>query len=583
MPSNIELQDAIAQCGEEIIETIKDAIAPFGDTSFAKQIKDELAENLHTNLFIQFRLAPSIVCRSEIELYSIYMPRFGIRIELGGQEGYGFLTFRRTKLLQKALEAAYANDVTILNKLRVAEKGRYGKLADSVIRIPEEYLQICFKSPQSVNFWNVAQAELFKHYGGHPEERGIPFVTHSDYSGGMCAQACIFMLEMYHINSLKRINGIADISYLAATTSEGNRDTHSIPLQGLTSQSIYNYFKHHFTDHSRLLLSVHNLPDRYAENLNKGTCGHLRSTFSADLGDEPTLNERVLQRIEVEAYARSLIPQIALVDLGLLYETKTQPPPRLPHEPGKKRPHAILVVGTKYSFEPETGGLKEEIVLNDPATGPLRLLDTRHSLVECARHHNHNLPEKEKELGLPAFESLAILPRGMTRYLAPKQTDHIPGQVVRIQPVKHFTTGILEDLQSQLDLKQEPDALQKLILIALQFPIDHETQLSYQNTRYVLSAAILAKLKINLLKTGNKMILKDLYKFIDTQLARAKAEMKLPDEQQQNWFWLVCLPRIKGNQIKVRLRIYDASDPNVISTQHKIKALDAREFSINLK
>ncbi|EDL61723.1 hypothetical protein [Gimesia maris] len=583
MPSNIELQDAIEQCGKEILETIIDAITPFSDDDVAKRMIVELRKNPETNPFLQFRLAPSIVCRSEIELYCIYMPRFGIRIELGGQEGYGFLTFRRSKLLQKALEAAYADDVTILKKPRMVEQGRYGKLADSVIRIPEKYRQICFKSPQSVNFWNVAQADLLKHYGGQPGECGIPFVTHSDYSGGMCAQACIFMLEMYHIDNLRQINGIADISYLAATSSEGDRETLSIPLRGLEPQSIYNYFKNHFKHHfsrdSQLILSVHNLPDRYRKNQNKESCGHLISTFSADLGDDPILNERILQRIEVEAYARSLIPQITLIDAELLYDARIQPPTRLPKEPDKTHPHAILVVGTKYSFDPGTGGLKEELILNDPATGPLRLLPIRDSLVECARYHDHDLPEREKKIGPPAFESLAILPQGMTRYLAPKQS--VP--LERTQPVKHFTTGILEDLECHLNLKQEADALQRLILIALRFPTDNETQVTYQNTRYVLAASILAKLKINLLKTGNKTILKDLYKFIDSQLERTKTELNLSDEEQRNWYWLVCLPRVKDNRIQVRLRIYDASGSNVIYKQQKIEALDSREFSLNLK
>lgn len=583
MPSNIELQDAIEQCGEEILESIIDAITPFSDTPLARRMIDELTETPDTNLFLQFRLAPSIVCRSEIELYSIYMPRFGIRIELGGQEGFGFLTFRRSKLLQKALEAAYADDTTILTKLRVAENSRYGKLADSVIRIPALDPADLTHSPKTIRFWNVAQAELLKHYGGHPGERGTPFVTHSDSSGGMCAQACIFMLEMYHIDSLKQINGIADISYLAATTSLRSKDTLSIPLKGLTAQSVYDYIKHHFTNHCRLMLSVHNLPNRYVDNQNKGTFGHLVSTFSADLGNDPALNERVLQRIEVEAYARSLIPQIALVDLGLLYDDKAQPPPRLPEEPGKKRPHAILVVGTRYGFDPETGGLKEQLVLNDPATGPLRLLDTRHSLVDCARYHDHDRPDSGNHTGPPAFESLAILPQGMTRHLAPKQIDSIPGQLVRIKPVKHFTTGILEDLQRNLNLKQEADALQKLILIAIQFPTDDEMQVTYRNMQYTLAASILAKLKINLLKTGKKTILKDLCSDIHKQLQYVKAQLEIPVDQPQQWYWLVCLPHLRKQHIEVRLRIYDASGSKVIYKQQIIEALDAREFSLSLK
>uniref|UniRef100_UPI0026092FBE hypothetical protein n=1 Tax=uncultured Gimesia sp. TaxID=1678688 RepID=UPI0026092FBE len=66
MPSIISLQDAKSQCGEEIIETIKDAISPFNEHHFAQQIYAELEEKSAHRTTLRYRLAPSIVCRSEI-------------------------------------------------------------------------------------------------------------------------------------------------------------------------------------------------------------------------------------------------------------------------------------------------------------------------------------------------------------------------------------------------------------------------------------------------------------------------------------------------------------------------------------
>ena len=507
------------------------------------------------------------------------MPRFGIRVNLGDHEGFGFLTLRRSKLLQKELEGAYKEeeDKKILNELKIAKENRFGKLADSIIRIPAEYTnsKTALKSPHSLIFWNVAQAKLFRHYGGDDSDSGVPFVTHSDSSGGMCAQACIFMLEMYHIDNLAKINGIADITYQTGTTSDHTNPTNSISLKGLIPQSVYDYVKINFTKHSRHILSVHNLPDRSQNKKNKKPLLHLNDRFP-ELGKSPDIDEKAIQKIEVEAYARSLIPQIAFVDIGLLYnQQKTKPVPEIPFKLDKRRPHAILIIGTKYCVDQETGFLKEEIVLNDPATGPLRTIDTEFSLVECARFEG---PTNDKGvMDSAAYESLTILPEGMTRQLAARQP------VNRINPIKHFTIGILEDLQLQTDLELDPDALKKLILVAIQFPDDETSQSHYENILFILATSVLSKLKINIFKTPNQIILKDISTFIGNKLNDFNDNLNERELNPLNWYWLLCLPQKIGNQIQIHLRLYDASDRRRLTRTDQLKALDERTFFINLK
>ena len=60
--------------------------------------------------------------------------------------------------------------------------------------------------------FNILTSEFGSAYGEVQSIQGTPFVSHSPFLGGMCAQACCFMASMLSLSSAKSVHGIAEIS-----------------------------------------------------------------------------------------------------------------------------------------------------------------------------------------------------------------------------------------------------------------------------------------------------------------------------------------------------------------------------------
>src|SRR4051812_25601223 len=182
----------------EIAESV--AKEGVGDEGFEKLLK--LQDRLYrlpdgSNSPLTLRIAPSIMARSEAELFGISMPRFAVRAYLEPSRK-SFINLRRMK--EFARRAAHRGWMPIgASGLKYGEEVfvdvahperpsdmmlRNDCIGDSVLVPPEDILEDFF----------VITAELGLAYGEGQEIWATPFVRPIRCpGGGLCAQACCFM------------------------------------------------------------------------------------------------------------------------------------------------------------------------------------------------------------------------------------------------------------------------------------------------------------------------------------------------------------------------------------------------------
>jgi hypothetical protein len=183
---------------------------------------------------LEFRAAPSLIARSETELFGISMPRFAFR--------------------------AYLSPRSFVNARRIST---FGELATSWGRPPVDYYPffdhcVATKSPAETisqsscigdsllepptwldqRKYHVLTTELGLAYGEHGEIHGTPFVNHVRLGGGWCAQAVCLMATALCQETARGIYGVAEITALAS-----DQDSSVLDLGGMTPDKICNYFK----------------------------------------------------------------------------------------------------------------------------------------------------------------------------------------------------------------------------------------------------------------------------------------------------------------------------------------------------
>ena len=167
---------------------------------------------------VTYRIAPSIVVRSETELLGITSPRFAIRAYLASNS---FTNIRRRKVTRNQIRQAHTGKLAE-ELIASIGKDRAQWIADSLLAPPQRLKE------QGFEFITCD----FAHDYGEPDtpEGHIPFVTHIEVGGGLCAQAATFM-ALCLANS-KTVYGIAEITKLASS------DSNSFDIHGLTPDSI---------------------------------------------------------------------------------------------------------------------------------------------------------------------------------------------------------------------------------------------------------------------------------------------------------------------------------------------------------
>jgi hypothetical protein len=170
----------------------------------------------HQDVDLTFRYAPSLITRSEAELFGMSSPRFALRTSFHPDS---IVNVRR--LVQFAENAVAANHAFQRERKEEIEK-RLEKptarqlrrevvhsgncVADSVFPLPGWLGREGYKA---------LSGEFGRAYGEGKRIVGTPFLQHTPLGGGLCAQAACFMLIAIQERLVNSVPGIAEITALA--------------------------------------------------------------------------------------------------------------------------------------------------------------------------------------------------------------------------------------------------------------------------------------------------------------------------------------------------------------------------------
>jgi sugar phosphate isomerase/epimerase len=204
-----------------------------------------------TNGALSYRRSPSIITRSEAELFGVSLPRFASRIYLR-QDQTEFVNARRIVVFAdqarhwaKRRGRGSVLGVRPLKRGEMMPGNRFRRslkcpgwilhtnscVADSVLQIPDRFRED----------FHIITSPVWRLYGrtdAGTEFWGTPYIKHIPLSGGgLCAQAVCFMATVLMIEEASAIYGIAEISKLAM----GPRAKDFL-LTGLSPKHLATYF-----------------------------------------------------------------------------------------------------------------------------------------------------------------------------------------------------------------------------------------------------------------------------------------------------------------------------------------------------
>lgn len=326
-----------------------------------------------------YHFAPSIITRSECELFGISGPRFAIRKYVFTEkesEGRGISALFNLRRLQWFCNSIRNAHPTLFQEDQLAAFADHGgALADSLIIPPKRY-----------DAFHVMRCNLGSYYGLEAGSPGLlPFLQHIQLGGGMCAQACIFMSLCLQEQYASGISGVAELTAIA---NEGNK----LNVKGLEDSQIIRVLNsekcglaafreviapnwNSSRTRSRMLsaalraYALSNVPVICVLDLTKFAGLHLpyflRRWFSVYGKNGVVLRPRKTPAADCRGRPPAKSP--ATKDCKPGADCHTRPPEEIPTaEKRKPAKHAVLVVGCD-----RTGGLKSRFLLNDPAKYPL--------------------------------------------------------------------------------------------------------------------------------------------------------------------------------------------------------------------
>jgi hypothetical protein len=179
-----------------------------------------------------FRAAPSIMTRSEAELYGVSSPRFAFRAYLRLDEtgcDDAFANVRRLELLHQTARLHGGADVP--NVQHLLETSKSSCIADCVLPVPDR-----LRRPGH----HILEVELGFAYGEGRKISGLPFTNFIRLGGGLCAQANCFMATVLMQDYANGVHGIAEISALSSPDIMLNGGT--IALDGMKDNRMAQYF-----------------------------------------------------------------------------------------------------------------------------------------------------------------------------------------------------------------------------------------------------------------------------------------------------------------------------------------------------
>jgi sugar phosphate isomerase/epimerase len=314
------------------------------------------------SLIWKYRIAPSIISRSEAGLLGISVPRFAMRVYIEDQaEGLiGFVNARRIgEFCDQARVWGQSRPITSVPAIGIRENLKERRrrpawvmrknscIGDSLLQLPTN--GSCWQGYNSVSV-NLGVAY------GEQEFQGTSYLRQIVISGGgLCSQAACFMTTAMLHDFAKGVWGIADVTAFAAGC-DGNTKFELL-IKGLDQEGMLRYFCHPKVGlRARWLQAVptgqanldYPLLSHFGP-LGVGLRGYLRSNmppiFPLDSGRMAGIQgNRPLT-------AESIFTSNDLVPRGLLTDDKA----------AFIRNHAVVVVGWKS---------KDAFLLHDPGSRP---------------------------------------------------------------------------------------------------------------------------------------------------------------------------------------------------------------------
>ncbi|MCO6458075.1 MAG: hypothetical protein J5I93_22450 [Pirellulaceae bacterium] len=302
---------------------------------------------------IQFRAAPSIICRSELELLGVAAPRFAFRTLIQSMHGTGFLNCRRLSLLNSSLEREIEKGLRDPDG-QFEELGAEAKLAadelQTRVRLGSPVAESVLPLPDSLSDYHVISREYGALFGETMSMRGTIFATAIELGGGLCSQGACFMASLMRLDDVLFVHGPSEITSLLRENSEPGK----LRLDGLTFDEIVRYFRH-----QRVRLNS------YRE------IGPIFREPASSLEGDSTRQDQELQLVAaLRSYLLSDIPVIVLLDAAkycqlVLRNERNSLRVELPQRSGH---HCILLVGTRVRDGQHPHSM--EFLAHDPIVAP---------------------------------------------------------------------------------------------------------------------------------------------------------------------------------------------------------------------
>lgn len=324
-----------AEVGEECIQFLSQVFFP------------HLFRRLPKREEIKFRLAPSIITRSECEILSLSAPRFAVRAEF--TDG-SFVNLRRLHSASRwapewvAPEHSHLNfrpDKTLFSVAPgdLVRKGCERSLADGLLIPPSELARK----------FQFLTTDLFAAYGERDcGLRAVPFVQSVQLGGGLCAQAVAYMATCILSEATSGIHGLGEISAIAHKKA-GAKGRGAIPIGGLAATDVCDYLN---SDHVGLGAKL------MSTSMHQLLCGDQKPRKWMEL---------FAASLAIHANVISGMPVIALVDVKKLenFYERFGLENNFRDLSGPHR-HALIVVATQ-----STKPWNVTFLVNDPSYLPM--------------------------------------------------------------------------------------------------------------------------------------------------------------------------------------------------------------------
>ncbi len=297
---------------------------------------------------LEFRAAPSIICRSEIELLGVAAPRFAYRTLLRSDEMVGFLNCRRLAELDTQLgQIAYSRwnvERQAVENLEPSEcelalqelKNRIedsSPIAESILPVPSRL------RPD----YHIITRDYSDLFGEREQIEGTPFVNAIQLGGGLCSQGAFFMATLLRIDDAMFVHGPSEITAILDSPS----DQEHLELKGINRGDFVRYFRH-----PKVGLNS------YWE------LGWFSDAPADQIGLTPSHESSGLNLcLALRSYILSNIPVIALVNTRKYCETVLSQTNRFRAQvKGDNEKHCILIVGVG-----KRDGLRTQLIAHDPS------------------------------------------------------------------------------------------------------------------------------------------------------------------------------------------------------------------------